>query len=264
MICEPKCDSPDVSAIVTAMTDLEQPFLRSTMEAVLSDSGIAQVVLCIEQNNAWIDTMIGCLVKDPRLEIIRIPIVPPGAARNQALNYVKMPWVVYCDGDDVWHKGKTLIQRTYANTRGCDFIGSDHCLIDEEGRVGAFALARYLPMTSSWMVRTEIMRKYPFNESLYQGEDGEWWIRTRSSVNKVRCPKMLLSYRIRSKSLSSSTPSKQRKEKIIALASKPLLREIILSLTWCMWLATRQEKYLWTKAWGQTNHNDEVPSMKGT
>ncbi|MGA7936483.1 MAG: glycosyltransferase family A protein [Kovacikia sp.] len=241
---------PEVAAIVTAMTDAEQPFVRGTMEAVLSDPGIGQVVLCIEESNNWLDTVLGKLTADPRLAIIRLPLAPPGAVRNQALSYVRMPWLVYCDGDDVWCKGKTLIQYTYALTTKCDFVGVDHYLSNEAGKVRAFALARYLPLPSAWMVRTEVMKKYPFDESLYQGECAEWWIRTSGIVSKARCPQTLLRYRLRSSSLSTTTPSKQRKVKIVALADMPVLGVIIFFLTWCAWLITRQKDYIWCKGEG--------------
>jgi hypothetical protein len=251
MLCEQKCDSQDVAAIITAMTDREQLFLRDTMESVLSDPGIGQIILCIEENNNWVDAAIGNLIEDPRLEIIRMPIAPPGAIRNRALNSVCTSWVTYCDGDDVWCQGKTSIQCTYANTTGSDFVGVDHYLTNEEGRIRAFALARYLPLPSAWMVRTETMRQYPFNESLYQGECAEWWVRTTGIVRKVRCPQMLLRYRVRSSSLSANTSSMRRKAKIVALANIPGLGAIILFFTWCIWLFTRQKQYIWCKGWGK-------------
>ena len=151
----------DVAAIITAMTDGEQPFLAETVEAALSDPGIGQVVLCIEEKNNWLDATIGSCRQDPRLKVVRLPIMPQGAVRNKALDYVQQPWVAYCDGDDVWCKGKTLIQRGFADKTGSDFVGVDHYLMDEEGNVRAFALARNIPMPSAWMVRAEIMRKIP-------------------------------------------------------------------------------------------------------
>ncbi|MGA7937134.1 MAG: glycosyltransferase family A protein, partial [Kovacikia sp.] len=241
-------NSQDVAAIVTAMTDKEQSFVRDTIESVLSDPGIGQVVLCIEEKNTWLSDVLGYLLMDSRLEVLQIPLAPLGAVRNQALKRVRLPWVAYCDGDDVWCQGKTLTQRSYATVTECDFVGADHYLTNEKGTICAFASARYIPMPSSWMVRTDVMREHPFDESpfsLGREESGEWWSRTSGFVNKARCPQMLLRYRIRVNSLSTKTPSMQRKAKIVALASKPGLRGIILFLTWCIWLPTRQKEYIW-------------------
>ncbi|MEA5529999.1 hypothetical protein VB638_10435 [Dolichospermum sp. UHCC 0684] len=262
MLCKQKCDSQDVSAIITAMTDREKPFLRDTVQAVISDPAIGQVILCIEEKNTWVETTLGSLIADPRLEIARMPLAPPGAVRNQALKYVKMTWVAYCDGDDVWCQEKTLIQRTYANNLGCDFVGADHYLTNEKGSIRAFAMARYLPLPSSWMVRTETMRQHPFNESLYEAECGEWWVRTSGIVRKARCPEMLLRYRIRSSSLSANTPSMRRKAKIVTLANIPGLGAIILFVTWFIWLFSRKKTYIWHRGWGQQPYKNTDQKMK--
>lgn len=247
---EQEHDREDVAAIIVAMTDGERRFVCTTVAAVLADAGIGQAILCVEERNSWVDVELGRLIADPRLEIIRIPMGPPAVARNRALSLVRLPWVAYCDGDDVWCSGKTQIQRRYANEYGCEFVGGDHYLTDEEGKIRAFALARYISMPSSWMASTEVMTQHPFDESLRPGEeDGEWWVRTRDVVPKVRCPQMLIKYRVRSGSVSSSTPSKQRKARLVAFASHPMLEPIILFFTWLTWFITRQENYVWLKEW---------------
>jgi hypothetical protein len=244
LLCGPKSARADVAAIVTAMTDGEQFFLYDSLQAVLSDPGIGQVVLCIEENNTWVNTVLGSLTADSRLEIVRIPLAPPGAVRNRALCHVQMPWIAYCDGDDVWCKGKTLIQRAFANTTKCDFVGCDHYLTDEHGRIKAVAFAKYLPMLSSWMIRTQIMRQYPFDESRPIGSDVEWWSRTEDTIFKVRCPRLFLRYRVRPGSVSSNTSSKRRKAKAVAFAGIPILGRSILFLTWCIWLCSRRKRYI--------------------
>lgn len=253
---------PEVAAIVTAMTDAEQPFVRDTIESVLADPGIGQVVLCIEEKNTWLHTVLGALMSDPRLEVIQLPLAPLGAVRNQALQRVRLPWVAYCDGDDVWCQGKTLTQLNDAKTTGCDFVGADHFLTNDRGKIRACAPARYLPMPSSWMVLTQVMRQHPFDESpfsLSQEESGEWWIRTSGIVSKTRCPNLLLRYRIRSSSLSEKTPSMRRKTQIVNLASMPGVGAIIFVFTWCMWLSTRKNTFIWNEGWGeQSEHNIDL------
>lgn len=251
MFVAQKDNHQDVAAIIIAMTDGEQPFLFQTVEAVITDTSIGQIVLCVEEKNAWVDTTLGTLTEDPRLVIVRMQMAFPGAVRNRALAYVEMPWVAYCDGDDVWCMGKTHVQRSWADITGSDFVGADHYLINENDKVCAFAFARNIPMPSSWLVRVEIMKQYPFKDSLLTAEDGEWWIRTNGVVRKARCPKMLLKYRIRSGSVSSNTSSKRRKARIVAFASLPILREIVLLVTWCIRLTTRREEYIWLEEWGK-------------
>jgi hypothetical protein len=252
----PGSDSPtgsgifnDVTAIITAMTDGERPFLAQTVQAVLADREIMQVIVCVSDQNNWVATTLGNLLEDTRLEILPLPLALPGAIRNQAVRHARMPWIAFCDGDDVWCLDKTRMQREYAAATGCDLVGADHYLTNEQGAIRGLGQARYLPMTSSWLVRTELMQRYLFNESLSQGEDGEWWVRTHQTVTKARCAKMLLRYRVRRQSLSSSTPSKQRKAQFVALAGMPVIGPIAFLATGVSWWLSRQNQYEWLEAW---------------
>lgn len=241
----------DVTAIITAMTEGERPFLHETVEAVLADPGIGQAVLCIEEGNEWIDETLSSLVEDSRLKIVRMPMASPAVVRNKSLEHVRLPWIAYCDGDDVWCKGKTETQRAYADRLKADFVGADHFLTDEAGRVRACAMAWNIPMPSSWLVRTEVMKHHTFDESVLVGSDGDWWVRTAGFVAKARCPQLLLRYRVRSGSVSSKTPSKKRKARIVSAASTPLLGLGILLATRCLWLFTRRSFYIWVDGWGR-------------
>ena len=177
----------DVSGIVTAMTDAERPFLAECLNAVISDRGIAHVILCVRDSNTWIAEVLKSVRTDSRLQIIRLPAMPPGNVRNEALKYVKTEWVAYCDGDDVWCHGKTLAQRAHAAKNECDFVGGDHYLTDESGQVRAVALAMYLPMPSSWLVTcTETMQAHPFEDEKYLSgvEDHNWWFKTKGAFRR--------------------------------------------------------------------------------
>ena len=252
-----------VAAVITAMTDKEEPFVHDTVESVLSDEGIVQVVLCIEEKNTWLESALGLLLTDSRLEIVRLPLAPLGAVRNEALKFVYTSLVAYCDGDDVWCKGKTLIQKSYfTSLADCDFVGADHYLTNSSGVIRAFATARYIPMPSSWMVKTEVMRQYPFAELINEDESGEWWCRTHERVRKVRCPKMLLRYRIRAGSLSASTPSMGRKAKIVRLANIPVIGQMILLTSWFMWIFSRQNEYIWHEEWTEPVANSPESTVQ--
>ena len=241
-----------VTAVVTAMTDGEEPFLLATMKAVMASPHISQIVLCVEESNSWVEAILQRIERQSELIVARLPLMPPGAIRNRALHYVREEWVAFCDGDDVWCSDKIRTQLETARLTGCDFVGADHCLIDQQNGVRAFALSRHIPMTSSWMVRTEVMRSYPFDETMYQGEDGNWWIRTNHVIRKVRCPEILLRYRVRSGSISSSTPSKKRKALVSALAGFPLVGMTVFGATYLVWLFNRKDHYVWLADWGES------------
>jgi glycosyltransferase involved in cell wall biosynthesis len=239
----------NVTAIVTAMKEDEKPFLFEAVAAIISDLFIGQIILCIEEKNDWLNAEIGTLLKDPRLQVIQMPMMPIGAVRNRALNYVQKPWVAYCDGDDVWCKEKTLIQQKYAYKTGADLIGAGHYLTDNLGRIYACGLSLFIPMPSSWMVRTKIMQHYPFNEEMQHGSDGDWWFRTSGLVRKEKCPRLLIRYRVRLHSVSSKTLSKKRKLRFMTISKIPILGSILYFLTYCFWLITRNQPYKWRTEW---------------
>lgn len=242
--------SLDVTAIITAMTEDEKPFLRETIESVLSDPGIGQAIICIDEKNTWLDSILGD-VKDDRLCIVKMPMAPIGVVRNKAVAYVKFPWIAFCDGDDVWCKGKTLIQRKYADATGADLVGAGHYLMNEVGKICAYGFSVNIPMPSTWLVKTEVMRNYKFNEKVFQGSDGEWWISTGHKIRKEKCPHTLTKYRVRTQSVSSASHSKKRKLKLVTLASIPVFGLGIYFLTYCYWILTRHKKYKWKADWSE-------------
>lgn len=241
----------DVVAIVTAMTNEERPFLSETLQAVLSDEGISEVILCVDEHNGWLDATLGTKLKDTRVFVLRMPLMNIGAVRNRALTYVNKSWVAFCDGDDVWCSNKTLKQRQYAAETMADFVGSGHYLTDEQGNIRAVGTARFIPMPSSWLVRTAVLRSFLFDENRAQSSDGDWWIKTENKIKKVKFPALLLRYRVRTRSLSSITYSKSKKLKIVTFARIPLLGQAILGLSYLIWICTRKQQYKWLPRWSK-------------
>ena len=232
-----------VAAVVTAMTDGEKPFLYETVSAIISDPEIGQIIICINKTNSWITDTLNSLLDDSRVELLRFDMAPLPVIRNQSIKPVKLPWVAYCDGDDVWCAGKTTRQLRFATLHQSDFVGADHWLVDEDGVIRASALAHIIPMPSSWLVKTEILRMHLFNPSSIVGSDCEWWARTNGQFKTLRLPEHLIKYRVRSTSNSSTEPSKKRKVQIIRLSRAPILGNIIFALTYLAWFAFRRTNY---------------------
>lgn len=231
----------NVTAIVTAMTDGERPFLAACIESVIQDEEIAAVIVCIMDSNRWIDGVLESFGQDPRIKILRMSLDLPGVVRNEAVKHVETEWIAFCDGDDVWCEGKTALQLAQAEALDADFVAGDHYLTDEAGCIRAVALAKYLPMTSAWLVRTSVMQLHPFRD--VEWEDHEWWFRTKNAFKRVRCPKLLLRYRVRGQSVSTVQPSKARKVRVVTWGSKPVIGLGVLLLTWGMWLLNRRRYY---------------------
>lgn len=217
-----------VTAVITAMTDGERPYVDAAISVASSDPCIRQIIVCVSEDNHWIGNPEG-------VELLLLPLMPVGAVRNRAVERARYPWVAFCDGDDFWLPDKTSVQLRAAES-GASFIGACHYLIDEDGVTRANGFAKIIPMPSSWLIRRSLMLEIPFNESITQGDDVEWWGRAKH-CHRARCPERLIKYRVREVSLSRATFTKKRKLFFVKLAQKPLLGLPIYFLTWLRWLS---------------------------
>jgi len=231
-----------VTAIIVAMTDEEKPYYADALLSVLEQPEVDQIIICCSLNNDWI-------VAINNIEILKFPIAPPGEIRNKAIEFVKNPWIAFLDADDIWLKQKIQLQLAWAKTNNSDFIGTDNYLIDGAGQIKAFALCKYMPMVSTWLVKTSVLKKYKFNGNLSVASDGDWWVRFQDKFSTTRYAYPLTKYRVRKNSVSSKTKTKKRKFFLITLARLPVLDKIIFFLTWLLWLTHRKRFYSWHKEW---------------
>lgn len=236
----------DVTAIVTCMTDAERPFLPDALESVRSQTFSCEAIVVALESNTWIADV---AAKFPHVRVLRRPPGWEGAARHTGIAAATTEFVAFLDGDDVWLPTKTRRQVGFLRDGHRDFAGVDHMLMNEEGRLFAFGLARYIPMASAWMVRRETMLLHPFDPSLDVGADGEWWRRTWNTVRKFRIPEPLIKYRVRRQSRSNGTPSKRRKDALSRLSDIPLARPLLLGSTRLLHWAFQSPDYFASKDW---------------
>jgi glycosyltransferase involved in cell wall biosynthesis len=238
--------SSDVTAIVTCMTDTEKPFIRETLQSVRDQTLPCETILVVLDSNSWISEV----VKEfPTVRILRRELGPLGAVRNSGIVAAKTEFVAFLDGDDVWLPSKLEYQMARISKGDCDLVGVDHLLMTEQGQVFAYALARNIPMPSSWLVRRESMLCHSFDPDLPMNEDGAWWLATWATVRKRRLAKPLIKYRVRQTSLSETAPSKRRKLALAKLSTFPMARTVLLSSTFLLHSISRRQYYAPSKAW---------------
>jgi glycosyltransferase involved in cell wall biosynthesis len=246
---------PEVTAIVTCMTDAERPFLRETLKSVRDQTVPCKTIVVVLETNTWIDSLTG---EFPDLQVVLRPPGWAGAARNSGVAAAATEFVAFLDGDDVWLPAKTERQLALLRAGRRDFVAVDHMLMTEEGKVFAYALARHLPMPSSWMVRRETMLRYPFDPKVAHGlEDGAWWLATWGTVRKSRLPEPLIKYRVRNQSTSIAAPSKRRKLALSKLSALPTARPLLLTATYALHQLSRRSDYVAAKGW-------QVPEIGGS
>ncbi|MGO8889870.1 MAG: glycosyltransferase family 2 protein [Streptosporangiaceae bacterium] len=220
-----------VTTVVTCMTDAERPFLAEALRSVQGQTAATKVILCISSENDWVSEILSTV--QPGIELMRFPLASPSPAgpgspgdiRNQAISAVQTDLVAFLDSDDLWKPPKLKRQIDSLATCGWDVVGSKHILIREDGTPFFFGFAKNLPMTSSWLGRTATFRERPFEH--VWGEDVLLWERLESEGRCGILDDFLIRYRVRDHSISSGTPTKERKlayaRKSRILGVRPLL-----------------------------------------
>lgn len=242
----------NVTAVMTAMTDAERPWVQSALGSILGQTVMPDaIVLMVETGNAWIDADIRAsafpAAQAARIAIHRIPLARLGAVRNAGTRLAQTRWVAYLDGDDLWKPQRLEWQLAAAAKHPtARFIGGDFVFIDSADRAFAFSNGS-TPTPSSWLVERELMLQVPFDPELKMGEDYFWLQATRPTCERVRVPNVVTGYRIRGMSLSSLQfgHSRQRKvrEAMARAAANPLLRYPMLGATFVRYWLNRGRSY---------------------
>jgi glycosyltransferase involved in cell wall biosynthesis len=216
--------SPDVTAVILAMTDGDQPYAPQAIGSVLAQTQRPAVVrVYVQQHNTWIDDVARRL---PGFEIRRIGLMPPGQVRNLGAREAETEWVAYLDGDDWWYPRKQERQMPVARA-GALVSGCDYHVVDAQGRHATAALCRHIPSASTWLMRRELLRNYPFLPQWQRHDDALWWAHYRAWEFTVRVPELLSAYRIRGDSMSSGTPGKRRKLAVLRWAGRPVVGPLL-------------------------------------
>ena len=239
------------TAIVTLMTDSERRWATEALDSVLNQTMLPESVLVlVETNNDWIsvelDRLVNQKLRHKLIEVHRIPIARLGAVRNLGTQKATTPWVAFLDGDDVW-KPKRLERQLQAASHheNVSFVAADFEFVDIESRPFAYSNGSY-PTPSAWLVRGDVLLAAPFHPTAVEGEDYDWLRKTKNTVNRLRVPEVLVSYRIRPSSLSSvHKMSRQRKlrERAANAARIGLIRYTLLSLTYLRYRMNLVEAY---------------------
>lgn len=148
--------------------------------------------------------------KDPRLQLLTLPQnAGAGAARNAAIAAARGEYVAILDADDIAMPERIERQVTEIQVRHVDLVGSWYRVINEQGTtidsrktpiepaLLRQRLAFFNPIAhSSVLLRTQLLRRYPYPESLRFGEDYRLWVTLALNGHSMHnLPEYLLAYR---------------------------------------------------------------------
>lgn len=142
---------------------------------------------------------------DPRVRVIPLSHrVGPGAARNVGFRVATAPWVALLDDDDEWLPEKLVRQmamakcvsvrfpilgtRAYVKTPLATYVWPTRRPRPEEDLSDYLFTRTSLFMGEGWyatpslLTRTELAKRFPFDETLRFGGDNDWLLRAASQA----------------------------------------------------------------------------------
>lgn len=227
----------EITTIITCMTDGEQTFLPEAILSVKNQTASSELVICVQENNAWINEYKAIFPKTSR--ILKLPLNPPGSTRNAAIERVNTPYFAFLDGDDSWKPDKLEVQLRTLRSTGLQLIGCKHVLINEQSIPFYFAPARKMALPSTWLGKTEIFQRCKF-KNLKRGSDYVLWnelIRSQIPIGIQK--KYLMNYRIRSNSVSQAFGPYKKKQTIANLSRITPARYLFLAASFVAHLSDR-------------------------
>lgn len=210
------------------MTDAERPYALTAMVSAARQTHTTRILVCVTFDNKWIDQLVANV--PARVDIFRLPLAPLGAVRNAASARVDTDFIAYLDGDDAWMPTK-IADQIAAFDDTMDVLGTKHLLVRDDEKPFFFAMARTIPMPSSWLVRREFISANAFPE-VRIGEDLPVWSAALDQGRAAVLDHYLLRYRVRVGSLSEGTPSMLRKRRFEQRSHLPGARPLMLGASY--------------------------------
>ena len=181
-----------VSAVIPSIGRVS---LKTAIDSALAQSYPLKEVIVVLNGQEDFQTLIDSFPSDNRLKIMQLKNTGVSAARNAGINATTSEFVAFLDDDDFWYPNKIEIQLSNDLSQHFDILS---CRAKFEGRSDKIK-PKYLlenqdlllkiygqkPPTSrnygiptpSAIVRTQLARKFPFDEKLSERED-LWFFHT--------------------------------------------------------------------------------------
>jgi len=215
---------PAVSVVVPAYN--AAAFIEATVRSVLIQSWSDFEIIVVDDKST--DDTLAIVERiaagDPRVRVLALPVNhgAPAAPRNFGVKVARGEWLAFLDADDLWHPRKLETQmaalaKSHADmcsTRMRDFITEEDIRTESlpaEPRISRVTftqqLVKYRTPTSSIVIRTELLRRLPFNEDIsYKArEDTDCFIRVHEYMPfSVKVMHTLVYYRQQANQISGN------------------------------------------------------------
>jgi glycosyltransferase involved in cell wall biosynthesis len=255
---------PDVSVVIP--TRDRWPFLRIALQSALAQRDVSIEVVVVDDGSR--DEVPASLAHlDERVRVLRSDNPRgPAAARNVGIRHARAAWIAFLDDDDLWSPEKLKRQLEIAQAAGASFAYSAAVYVTEaleviefveapspEGLLDSLLPANVIPAGASNVIaQTELIRRSGgFDESLFQIEDWDLWIRLAQSARAAASPEPLVAYRAHPGNwvLRRDTAALDEVDRLAAKHAGLATREgveidRVLYTRWIAWLLRRQGRRL--------------------
>lgn len=214
---------PTVSVVIPSYNAAS--YIAATLESVLAQTyGSFEILVVDDRSKDDTGGVVEAIAtRDPRVRLIRLErnFGGPAGPRNVGVGQAVGEWVAFLDADDIWHPDKLRLQLDVLDRSGAAFCSSEMVNFSDErelkfdpvsnvktSKVSFLSqLIKPRTPTSSVLVRTELVRRHPFNESpLYKArEDMDCWLHCHEEIgHSVKIMHALIGYRISANQISGN------------------------------------------------------------
>lgn len=197
----------------------KQNTIRRTVESVVAQTYMDWELIVIDDgSNDGSSDIVKEYLCDNRIKYIRKLNGGVSSARNLGIGMAVGEWLIYMDADDYFLPNalETLLRvsNKYPNVEiiGCNFYlekgnqrwpalkGKKECIVADNFRSALFHRSGI--RAGSFIVRTSLIKCYPFNESLCRYEDGESHFDMLRVNKQVYSPEFVMVYSLENLGLS--------------------------------------------------------------
>jgi glycosyltransferase involved in cell wall biosynthesis len=205
-------------------------YLREALHSVLAQTYARTEIILVDDGSidATADIMHEAAKSDARVLVLRQRPAGLAASLNEGVRIASGEWIARMDGDDISRPSRLERQLTYAQSNALDVCGSDvrtfgHTLPRHRRyqRSHEATLLKLLFNSAfchpATLIRAELLRKTPYDETLAAAQDYNLWVRLALGGARMgNVPETLLDYRVHGKQVTRTYNAGQVKNVLAA------------------------------------------------
>lgn len=187
-------EEPLVSVVIATRNRAEM--LRDSVHSVLCQSHRRLEVIVVDDGSEDETQQAVESFADPRVRYVRQEPGGISNARNRGTEHARGEWIAVHDDDDLMLPFRLAAQLQHADDQVDLVYGAFINFDDETGELqmhhgrnysyGAALMSGFAPGHSTWLVRTEIMRRFPYDEGIASAVDNNLVFRMLRSGVRFR------------------------------------------------------------------------------